>query len=550
MKYVIYLLCLLFAANVCAAERPNILLLMAEDLSPRIGAFGDKVAVTPNLDKLASQGVRYTNTFTASGVCAPSRAAIITGMHAESFGGQHMRAYTEGPAKYYAVPQTDVKAFPELLRAAGYYTFNRNKLDYQFSNVRSGSGPFTIWDDDSSGEVDFTSLPKNKPFFGYVNYIGTHESGLFYKDRFPTSLGEIYTSIKQTMIHWDTEERVKPEDVTVPPYYPDTPLVRKDIARQYNNLITVDRQIGQLLEALDKSGLAQDTIVIWSTDHGDGLPRAKRELYDSGLHVPMIIRWPEKWKPADIEIGGASDRLISGVDFAPTILSLAGAALPSYLQGKAFNKNVSPEEQRQYVFASRDRIGNRPDRQRAVRDKRFKYIRSYNQQAGGFHLPYRDNLDSMQELWRLLEEGALNEHQQQWFKDRPEEMLFDTQVDPHELNNLVDDPQYADTLARLRQAYSHHQQRIIDLSDESEARMAQRFWPEGKQPRTSAPVFELHDNHLAISSRSEGASIGYRINDGPWRLYTESLILDAGDKVESKAVRYGWKESPVAEMTF
>lgn len=548
MKQALYFLCFMFAATVNAADRPNILLLMAEDLSPRIGAFGDEVAITPNLDKLAGQGVRYTNTFTAAGVCAPSRAAIITGMHAESFGGQHMRAYTEGPSKYYAVPQADVKAFPELLRAAGYFTFNRNKLDYQFSNVRSGSGPFTIWDDDDSGEVDFNALPKDQPFFGYVNYIGTHESGLFYKDIFPSNLGELFTFIKQSMIHWDTEEQVKPEDVVVPPYYPDTPLVRKDIARQYNNLITVDRQIGQVLAALETSGLADNTIVIWTTDHGDGLPRAKRELFDSGLKVPMIIRWPEKWKPADVEVGGVSDRLISGVDFAPTILSLAGAELPDHLQGKAFNN--SSAETREYVFASRDRIGNRDDRQRAVRDKRFKYIRSYNLKPGGFHLAYRDNLDSMQELWRLLDEGALNTEQQQWFKARPVEMLFDTQADPHELNNLIEDPQYADTLARLRQAYRTHQQRIVDLSDESEARMAQRFWPQGKQPRTDSPVFEMHGNHLAISSRSEGASIGYRINGGPWRLYTESLTLNAGDKVETKAIRYGWQESPVAEMTF
>jgi len=540
-------LLLFLSAITQAAERPNILLLMAEDLSPRVGAFGGKVAITPNIDKLAQQGVRYTNTFTAAGVCAPSRAAVISGMYQQSFGAQHMRAYKEGPAKYFTVPPKEMKAFPELLRAAGYYTFNSNKLDYQFSNVRSGSGPFTVWDSDLRGDVEFDQLPDDQPFFGYLNFLGTHESGLFPRNVLPRSFTHFVGQVMHTALHWNTEDQVSLDEVEVPPYYPDTPVVRKDIARQYNNLITVDRQVGEILAQLEASGKADNTIVIWTTDHGDGLPRAKRELYDSGIKVPMIIRWPEKYRPATAVPGSVDDRLISFVDLAPTFLSLAGSELPDFLQGQVFagSDEATP---RQYVYAARDRLGNVDDRQRSVRDKRFKYIRSFNSAPGGFHLAYRDDLDIMQELWRLLEAGELNEVQQQWFSPRPAEMLFDTLSDPHEINNLAADPAYAAELQRLRAAYEIHRTEVADLSEDSEAVMAERFWPEGKEPLTAMPSLQLTDTTMTASCATEGASIGYRLNGERWHLYTGPLPLSAGDEVEVKAVRYGWAESDSVEL--
>ncbi|NIB38597.1 sulfatase-like hydrolase/transferase [Pseudomaricurvus alkylphenolicus] len=547
MKYWLMVAMIALPLVAAADERPNFLLLMAEDLGPRIGAFGDNVAVTPNIDRLAQQGVRYLNTYTAAGVCAPSRAAIISGMHQESIGAQHMRSYSEGPAKYYAVPPPQVKAFPELLRARGYYTFNRRKLDYQFSHVRSGSGPFSLWDSDSGGNVQFEKLPSDQPFFGYVNFLGTHESGIFAKDAFPKSIAQLYTQLKQISIHWDTEDQVLPQQVDVPPYYPDTPKVRKDIARQYNNLITVDRQVGEVLAQLEKSGLADNTIVIWTTDHGDGLPRAKRELYDSGIKVPMVIRWPEKYRPQGVAPGGVDERMISLVDLAPTLLTLAGVSVPDYVHGQPF-AGASSVEPREYIFAARDRIGGFADRQRAVRDQRFKYIRSYNLQPGGFHLAYRDNIGTMQELWRLLEAGQLNEVQRQWFQPRSEEMLFDTREDPHEINNLANDPKYTAELERLRSAYEKHRARVPDLSDDDETQLAQRSWPDEIQPVTQAPEFRVLGERVSLISATEGASIGYRTNGGDWQLYTGPLRLKDDEKLEGKAVRYGWKESEVAEL--
>jgi len=549
MNRLLLFILMLLSVTVVGTERPNILLLMAEDLSPRVGAYGDKVAITPNIDRLAGEGVRYTNVFAASGVCAPSRAAIISGMHQESIGAQHMRSHKGGPAKYYAVPPAEMKAFPELLRAAGYYTFNREKLDVQFSGVGPGSGPFTLWDSDTGDGVDFNELPKDQPFFGYVNFPATHESGLFPRSAFPKSKAQLTTQLYHTYLHWNTEDQVSAAEVEVPPYYPDTRLVREDIARLYNNLITADRQMGEILEQLEASGRADNTIVIWTTDHGDGLPRAKRELFDSGIKVPMIIRWPEKFRPADAEPGGVSDRLISFVDLAPTFLSLASAPLPDFLQGAAFAGKAEAAP-REYVYAARDRLDKFPDRQRAVRDKRFKYIRSYNQNPGSFRLDFRSNVNTMKELWRLLDAGQLNDVQRQWFSPRPEEMLFDTHRDPHEIHNLATDPAYKAELLRLRSAYESHRHRVQDLSEEEERAMSERFWPGGVQPVTAVPDFQRQKNRLTLSCSTKGASIGYRIDGGRWQLYTSPITLRLGNHIQAKAVRYGWSESEVVELRF
>lgn len=528
-----------------APQRPNILLLMAEDLSPRIGAFGDPVAVTPNLDALAAQGVRYTNVFTASGVCATNRAATITGMAQESMGGQHMRAYSNAPAPYRATPPAQVKAFPELLRAAGYYTFTTVKLDYQFSGPLPGWGPnpFTIWD--RAERSSQWQTPPLEPFFGYMNFGSTHESGVFPRWVWPRSIAHLMAQVSHIMAHWDTEDQVFPEDVEVPPYYPDTLPIRTDIARQYNNIITMDRNVGEVLQQLELAGLADDTIVIWTTDHGDGLPRAKRELFDSGLQVPFIIRWPQKWRPEGAEPGSVETRMISFVDLAPTILSLAGAPIPGFIQGRAF-AGPAAEAPRQYIYAARDRIDEVPDRQRAVRDSRYKYIKNYNQQAGGFHLDYRDTADGMRELWRALAAGELNAQQRQWFEPRPQEYLFDTQRDPFELHNLAADPGSAAILQRLRDALARHKATITDFSDMSEAEMAELFWPGGEEPVTAAVEFTVTGDALVLQSPTPGASIGYRYDDGDWMLYTAPLALSAAAGLEAKAVRYGWAESAVS----
>ena len=403
-------------------ERPNILLLVAEDMSSRVGAFGDETAVTPNIDRLAAEGVRFTNVFTTAGVCAPSRAALITGMHQVSIGAQHMRTTTYGPSVYLAIPPPQVKAFPELLRREGYYTFTDTKLDYQFSGIRSGSGPFTIWDQEGRGS-SWKQRKPGQPFFGMINFMHTHESGLFSRTTPARNEMHLVMSKMQSQLHAGSKAVVGAESVKVPPYYSDTEIVRKDIARQYNNIYTMDQKVGEILAELEQDGLADNTIVIWTTDHGDGFPRAKRELYDSGLKVPMVIRWPAAYRPVEFAQGSIDRRLISFVDMAPTLLKMAGAEQPTYVHGASFyepeNYEAEEEAKRKYIYASRDRMDAFHDRQRAVRDKRFKYIRNYYPEKTGYQkLSFRENVDMMRELGDLFAQGALNDIQQRWFLPR------------------------------------------------------------------------------------------------------------------------------------
>ena len=537
------LLCLLLEPlAVLAEERPNILLLMAEDMSLRVGAFGDSVAVTPNIDQLAAEGVTYTNVFTTAGVCAPSRAAIIMGLQQQSFGAQHMRSNTGGPAAYQLVPPAGAKAFPELLRAAGYHTQVTTKLDYQFSGPLVNSGPSSIWDQQSYGNDLNTRV--DKPFFAYMTFMETHESGIFPRWVWPQSLAHLIAQLTHIWYHRGTEDVVMPADVSVPPYYPDSPPIRTDIARHYNNIRTMDLRVGEILAQLERDNLVDSTIVVWTTDHGDALPRAKRELYDSGLHVPMIIRWPEKFRPEGAVAGSVNDRLISLVDLGPTFLSLAGVSVPAGIHGQAFaGEQAQPE--RNYIYAARDRIDTVADRQRAIRDKQYKYIYSHDTQAGGFRLAYRDLALGMQDLWRHLEAGRLNEVQRQWFSERPREMLFDIESDPHEIRNGVADPAYAAVLNRLRAALQAQSDAVHDDSDGiSEAVLAERFWPGGLQPKTASPSIQDDAGRLRIVS-DKGASIKYRLDEGPWQLYTGPLSAPQPGRLEARAVRYGWAASDV-----
>jgi N-sulfoglucosamine sulfohydrolase len=526
---------------------PNILLLMAEDMSSRVGAFGDSVAVTPNLDALAEQGVRYTNTFTTAGVCSPSRAAHILGIHQISTGTQHMRSSGRKEGGYFSAPPAQVKAYPELLRAAGYYTFTDQKLDYQFSGAHAGTGPFSILDDE--GTSNWNGRDQAQPFFGLIKFQVTHETGVF------TPLG----NMPHSLIHFVVQLRrwwaldavetgvVNPNSLLLEPYYPDTATVREDIARHYDNIAQMDREVGLILEKLEAEGLADSTIVIWTTDHGDGLPRAKRELYDSGIKVPMIIRWPDAYRPEGVAPRQIDRRLISFVDLAPTIVALAGVTPPEYLQGRDFSSPKLP--QRNYIYASRDRIDEVPDRQRAVRDARFKYIRSwYPELPGGHPLKFRDNINMVMEMQSLHEAGQLNAAQDLWFTAPGAERLFDLQNDPFELKDISKDPAFAEELVRMRAELDSWLDSVVDWSDISETAMVEAFYPAGERPQTPAPTVSMANGRLTVEGSVDGSSLGYRVDGNHWLLYSGPTELSKADTIEVKAVRYGWKASEVIEL--
>ncbi|MEM7020280.1 MAG: sulfatase, partial [Pseudomonadota bacterium] len=500
---------------------------------------------TPNIDTLAAEGVRYTRVFTTAGVCAPSRAALMTGQHQISFGGQHMRSSTGPLGKYYAQPGPRVKAFPEIMRRHGYFTFTDGKLDYQFSGIRAGSGPFTIWDREGVDYTAWRERAEGQPFFGMVNFLQTHESGVMRVDVEAHSPAHAATQKMRVGRGLVAPTVTDPEKVKLPPYYPDLPEVRTDLARHYDNIRRMDEQVGEILAALRKDSLWDNTIVIWTTDHGDGLPRAKRELYDSGINVPLILHIPPKLRQARKEWQALqkaqNGKLISFIDLAPTLLEFAGIKLPSFLHGTSFITS-----QREHILASRDRIDAVMDRQRALRDDNFKYIRSWHPNTpGGHKLAYRDNLD-MARAWRAAyEAGELsNPDHRRWFEPAGKEQLYDVRKDPHELKNLANDLAYQEVLVSMRDTLLFQLEYFRDMSEMEESQQMTFFLKNGRVPMTPAPKWRIDKEQIWLKS-DVGASIGYRSpGETHWRLYTESLSISV-KPIEVKAVRYGWLESAV-----
>ena len=548
-----WLAAILWVVAVSATAQPNIVLIVAEDMSSRVGAFGDAVAQTPNIDALADQGVRYTQVFSASGVCAPNRSALITGVYPQALGTQHMRTVNRD---YEAVPPVSVKAFPELLRRAGYVTGNTAKTDYQFGE------PFTVWDINHGNFALppdlalWRQLPRDKPFFAMINLMSTHESRLATLDtKGQGAFGPVIAGLalaRAAMV----SEVTDPADVSVPDYYPDVPLVRESIAQHYDNIHYMDAQVGEIMANLRADKLLDSTVVIWLTDHGDGLPRAKRSVYDSGLHIPMVIR-SQQGK----EAGGIDTRLISIVDLAPSILQLAGVPVPDFVQGQSM---LDGEKVRDYVFAGRDRMDQVPDRVRAVRDQRYKYLRNYRSELPYFRpLAFRDMFPVMQALWAGNEAGSLSDQQQFYFvSPRPLEELYDTLHDPHELVNLAGRPEHARTLRRMRGAMDDWLARVGDKGAVDESDMIESMWPGGRQPVTAEPRIVSENRRLYMTSSTPGASIAYRVRasgaeglfarEGRWQLYTEPVLWqpeNPSTQIEAKAIRYGYAESAVISFS-
>lgn len=414
------------ALRALAAGRPNILWISIEDTSPQLGCYGDPLAHTPNLDRLAAEGVRFTNAYSTIGVCAPCRSSIITGVFPASIGTQHMRSS--------AAPPDHIRCFPEYLREAGYYCTNNSKTDYNFPV------PKTAWDE-SSNKAHWKNRPAGKPFFSVFNLTITHESQILPR-------GEAH--LKNTP-RVKPNERCDPARVALPPYYIDKPEVRRDLANVYDIIAQMDYQAGDLLKEISDAGLANDTIVFFWSDHGVGLPRAKRWLYQSSTHVPLIVRTPERLRAPDQgKPGTVNDELVSLLDLGPTAINLAGAAVPGHMHGRAFlGANLKPR--RKYVYGFRDRMDERYDMVRSVFDGRYRYIRNFD-----FHKPHYQYMNTaeqgptMMELRKAHEAGQLSPQAERYFHPKPVEELYDVRADKHEMTNLAAQPGHAATLRKMR----------------------------------------------------------------------------------------------------
>ncbi len=486
INYCIFFCMVMFYPSQLRAQnkKPNIIWITCEDISPFIGAYGDQLVKTPNIDKLAKEGVRYNYVFTAAGVCAPSRSCFITGMYPTSIGTMHMR--TIGDPKYQPVPSyaavipSEVKCFPEYLRKAGYYCTNNEKQDYQFI------APVTVWDENGPS-ASFRNCPAGKPFFSVFNLFITHESQLF---------GRTDSLL------------LDPDKLMVPPYYPDTKTVRHDLNRLFTNIERMDAQVGELIKILKDEGLYDNTIIFFFSDHGGALPWMKREILERGTHIPFIIRFP-----GGKNAGTVNNDLISGVDFAPTVLSLAGVQIPSYIQGQAFLGNQKSKTFRKYVFAARDRMDTEYDRVRMVRDKQFQYLYNYMPDQPYYqNIEYRLSIPMMKEFLHLRDSGKLDAVQMAWFKNKPVEELYDLQNDPHEIHNLASDERYKTKLLELRTAFQLWTKTVGDMASVPEKQMISEMWNgNSAAPKTEKVDIDVTADGLKISCKTQGASIGYRI---------------------------------------
>jgi uncharacterized sulfatase len=414
-----------------AGRLPNIVLIVGEDMGPELCCYGDANAITPNIDRLAAQGVRFTRCFTHAPVCAPSRSGLITGRYPTNIGTHHMRSTLLKPPPL----------FTDYLKKAGYsiaWPTNSpyGKTDFNFAVPPNAFDIVTDWTKD---------IPK-QPFFGFYNITTSHESQI----RAPVA------RFAKNTERLKPSERRDPAKMKLPAYYPDTPEVRRDLANYYELVTAVDYQVGVVLDALEKAGIADNTLVFLTGDHGRGLPRSKRWVYTQGTHVPLIVRWPGHFNPSIVR-----DDLVCFLDLAPTMLALVGVDVPKEMEGQIF---FGPKQalERQYAFAARDRMDETYDRIRSVRDKHFQYVRNFEPDLPyAQRVAYGELMPTMQ-VWRKLHaEGKLNAVQDQFFTaTKPREELYDVDTDPDEIHNLATDLRYKDKLAELRIALD----RWIELS--------------------------------------------------------------------------------------
>lgn len=429
---------LLYASSVFATEdRPNILWIVSEDNSPLLGAYGDEYATTPNIDELAKQSIVFDNAFANSPVCAPTRFSIITGMHANAMGTNNMRSRNSIP--------TFVKAYTHYLRAAGYHVTNDNKTDYNYATADVSNSELLSYKDwqalDSQlwDKGTYTDRKQGQPFLHVYNMYESHESRL----------------------HMPLDNRRHaPEDVTLPPYHPDTPEIRNDWSLYYDRITQMDSLVGKKIEELKAAGELENTIIFYYSDHGGALARSKRFVYDTGTKIPFIVHAPEKFQHLlNYKMGDRTDQIIDIVDLAPTLFYLTGIEKPSHMHGQNIF-SASANDNKQYTYLYRGRMDVRIDLVRALRDKQFKYIRNYMpHRPNGQHLGYLWKAASVRSWEQACEQNRCNEAQQRFWQPRPAEELYDTKTDPWEVNNLASDPTYSKVLLSMRSALmkkNHH----------------------------------------------------------------------------------------------
>ena len=437
--------------GVSSPEPWNIVWIIADDLSPDLSCYGSTEVSTPNIDRLAAEGSRFTNAYVTCPVCSPSRSALITGMYQTSIGAHAHRSHRNDG---YVLPEP-VRLITDYFREAGYYTVNdhqsglggRNKTDFNFQYKKPFDG--NNWRDRAAGQ----------PFYAQVNIFEPHRGKATEPWGFAAGI----------------DSPTDPSTVAPPAYYPQGEIAKKDWAGYLDAVRMLDEKVGRVLDRLEEDGIADRTVVMFFGDHGRPMPRDKQFLYDGGIRVPLVIRWPGQLEP-----GSVRDELVSSIDLSATSLAIAGIEVPSHLEGRVFlggHKAAS----REYVFAARDRCDETVDRIRAVRDKRYKYIRNYHPDRPYMQLNrYKEtSYPIWRQMLRLEKEGQLSASENPFLaRSRPEEELYDTETDPDELHNLAGSPEHQQILTRMASALDLWVQHTGDMGEQPEDPSIAAAWDE------------------------------------------------------------------------
>ena len=522
-------------------EKLNVIWISCEDMGPVLGTYGVNEISTPNIDKLAEQGVKYTNAYSTVGVCAPSRFSIITGMYPARLGAHNMRSgnfYTykepdkltykqnkgvvdksgENVPEYEVVTPANVKVFTEYLRNENYYCVNNNKCDYQFNS------PFTAWDE-VSGNISYKDRPENTPFFYVKNLMVTHESRIWLRKDEPITVDK--------------------NILKIPAYYPDIPEVRNDIAIKYSNIQEMDRQVGEIISDLKNDNLLDKTIIFFWSDHGGNLLRQKRAVGNSGLKVPLIVRFPDGYRSGEVD-----DRIVSLMDLGPTTMSLLGIKPPLFLDGKAFLGKFKTKP-RSYAFGSADRFDESTDMQRSVIDGRYVYIKNFMPELPLIYRnKYREQVSMNKKIIQMSNDNELiGDSKYIFMKTKQEEELYDLKYDPYEVNNIANNPDYKDKLIELRDALKSWQNEIDDKGFTNESELINEFWPNMIQPLTKSVEITVLDNIISLKCDTSGASIGYQtgsqIGSQNWNLYNKPFNILPNQKIATRAIKIGYKASAI-----
>ena len=510
MRLVLFIISLVGTAAM-AADRPNIVWIVSEDNSKHwLRLYEEGGAAMPNIEKLADNGLVFQNAFSNAPVCSVARSTLITGSYAPRIAAQYHRRAAMAP-----MPE-GLRMFPHYLREAGYYTTNNSKTDYNLSDKG-------MWDE-SSNKATYRNRDSEQPFFHVQNFGRTHEGQLHFTEAFME----------------ENATETDPHAIKVFPYHPDTPVFRYTYAKFQDHHIETDAQMGEFLARLKDDGVADDTIVFYYGDHGGVLPRGKGYAYESGLNVPLVVYAPEKWRHLlPVNAGRSVDGFVSFIDFGPTVLNLAGVDVPKTMDGKPFlGEGVTARDlnRRDEAFGYADRFDEKYDLVRTFRKGKYKYIRNYQPfNFDGLFNDYRYKMLAYREWHAMYQAGELNAVQSQFFEPRAAEALYNIEKDPHETNNLADDPKSASLLKDLRQRLTNQVKEISDLSFLPEPAMLSealsnpvQFGREN-QDRIGKLVDTANLSLLPFAKAKSGIAQAFKSND-PWVRYWGAIVCSSFGK--------------------